>query len=193
VSDDNSDSSLKGPLAEHFSAERNRLDAFERGCRDVRCRVAILGPGDGGEGFEKRCQIRDVLNSESRTTAFFPEQAGDLETYICDRYLLDPDDVDVIEGLMFVVSDIVIILERSAGSREEAAIYSRNPHLASKIDSLLPDRLQRHERDTFPGKIRRTVRRHYYSEEDFRVCRLATVISPAIVRRRQVERRLFGY
>ena len=154
--------------------------------------VVVLGPGKENEaGWRKRLQIRDSLGSIPGVKAHFPEDP-ELRSLATEQFGVsgERDDFER-ELIQCAVADLVVALETSDGVKDEVAIFSRIRSIAPKVVTFLPERFRSTTDTTFPGKVRSTVTREYFSDREMAECTLASNRFPAVVHAERV-RRVFG-
>jgi len=121
--------------------------------------VMVWGPGTKKPHYEKRKQIRDVVQEKFKhTDVFFPEDRMELSEFS----MLDSDEDK--EAAMTVSSEAVLSLEtkESEGSRQEGARYI---HISpEKLFVMIHKDYE--GSDGYPAKLRGKVKKYFYPEEE---------------------------
>ena len=155
---------------------------------DVRVTVMVLGPGEGGHGYEKRVQIQEALNAMDGVTALFPEDEAfiDLAT---KRLGADPSDVVALELAQAMLCNIILALDMAAGVNQEVAQFAIYDELRGKIRDLVEDKHSKTP-NSYPAHVRRQVTQIFFTEDEFQSCDLATKRCPALITNEKIRRAL---
>lgn len=182
MGDDRSQGSLVGPLKIHHQLIAATIENAKAKAASTPVYVMVFGPGKGGgPKYAKRLEIRDRLNQLEGVTAFFPENETISGPIVRDLNL-DPDDSVVLEDVLADAVHCIIALEMAEGAVNEVAHYARKPSIAPKILDLIPQKFESQADLSYPGKLRRQLKRHYFTPDEFRDCSIARKICPQHVR-----------
>lgn len=181
---------INGGLAAHKDelVAEGVLQRARAALADVRVTVMVLGPGEGGHGYEKRVQIQEALNAMDGVTALFPEDEAfiDLAT---KRLGADPSDVVALELAQAMLCNIILALDMAAGVNQEVAQFAIYDELRGKIRDLVEDKHSKTP-NSYPAHVRRQVTQIFFTEDEFQSCDLATKRCPALITNEKIRRAL---
>lgn len=178
---------LEGPLREYAEEQAAFIESFRNKLARTNLWVVVLGPGEDGTGYEKRCEIRDTLNNMQGVRAYFPEDE-EYKRYIERRYGLSSQSIIEITIVQCASAHVVLALETTEGPREEVAMFSRRDDIWPHLFPLVHEKYKGKAHDTLPGHVRNRLQVRHYSDTEMSECHVATQICPEIVRARQIQR-----
>lgn len=152
-------------MPSRIEAYRRRIQQVRRGLRaSSELVIFVWGPGEANEGSEKRTQLRDELrNLYEMSGVYFSEDADvvdatpgaeDLSFHERERWHL-------------AAADLCIVLDTSAGPREEIAHFASHPR-ANRLVIFTPENLK--DARGFPANLRERLRQLYFTPQEWKSC-----------------------